>query len=161
MSASNGETPSASNRSQHTNGNPNTERSTLPGPGHCWQVNLQDKVIASKSEPHFVGIPLVSLSLTMKSVTGANQGIGLGIAEVCLANNAACIYSLDISSPGEPFAALAKKFPGKLEYLQADVTDETSVAAALDAIVSAKGRFDGMVANAGATKHQPALEFTA
>lgn len=40
------------------------------------------------------------------------------------------------------------------------MTDENSVAGALDAIVAAKGRFDGMVANAGATKHQPALEFS-
>lgn len=32
--------------------------------------------------------------------------------------------------------------------------------AALDAVVAAKGRFDGMVANAGATKHQPALDFS-
>lgn len=31
---------------------------------------------------------------------------------------------------------------------------------ALEAIVAKKGRFDGMVANAGATKHQAALDFT-
>ncbi len=104
---------------------------------------------------------LESLLTLRVSVTGANQGIGLGIAEVCLANNAACVYSLDISSPGEAFQALAKKNPGRFEYLPVDVTEETSVAKALDAIVAAKGRFDGMVANAGATKHQPALDFTA
>jgi NAD(P)-dependent dehydrogenase (short-subunit alcohol dehydrogenase family) len=80
---------------------------------------------------------------------------------VCLANDAACVYSLDISAPGDDFAALAKRHPGKLEFQHCDVTDEKSVAAALDAIVAAKGRFDGMVANAGATKHQPALDFTA
>lgn len=99
------------------------------------------------------------LTLTI-AVTGANQGIGLGIAEVCLANNAACVYSLDVSEPAEPFAELLKRFPGKLEFQQCDVTDEKSVGGALDAIVAAKGRFDGMVANAGATKHQPALDFT-
>ena len=104
---------------------------------------------------------LESLLTLRVPVTGANQGIGLGIAEVCLANNAACVYSLDISSPGEAFQALAKKNPGRFEYLPVDVTEEASVAKALDAIVAAKGRFDGMVANAGATKHQPALDFTA
>ena len=93
-------------------------------------------------------------------MTGANQGIGLGIAEVCLANDAACVFSLDISEPGEAFAALLKRYPGRLEFRHCDVTDEKSVAAALDSVVSAKGRFDGMVANAGATKHQPALDFT-
>lgn len=40
------------------------------------------------------------------------------------------------------------------------MTDEESVAAALEAIVEKKGRFDGMVANAGATKHQAALDFS-
>ncbi|KAG9255625.1 uncharacterized protein F5Z01DRAFT_672930 [Emericellopsis atlantica] len=113
--------------------------STLPQPGHDWSISLKDKVIA---------------------ITGANQGIGLGIAEVCLANGAACVYSLDVSEPGEPFQGLLKQQPGKLAFQHCDVTDENSVAAALDAIVEAKGRFDGMVANAGATKHQPALEFS-
>lgn len=98
--------------------------------------------------------------LTSALVTGANQGIGLGIAEVCLANNAACVFSLDISEPGEPFQELLKRFPGKLEYHHCDVTTEESVTTALNAIVEKKGRFDGMVANAGATKHQPALDFS-
>jgi NAD(P)-dependent dehydrogenase (short-subunit alcohol dehydrogenase family) len=40
------------------------------------------------------------------------------------------------------------------------VTSEESVQAALDQIVSEQGRLDGMIANAGATKHQPALDFT-
>ncbi|CAK7229954.1 hypothetical protein SCUCBS95973_007407 [Sporothrix curviconia] len=89
------------------------------------------------------------------------QGIGLGIAKVCFANDAAAVYSLDISQPGEPFAELAKKYPGKtFKYIETDVTSEKSVEAALDAIVGQAGRFDGLVANAGATKHQPALEFS-
>ncbi|KAH7367109.1 sorbose reductase sou1 [Plectosphaerella cucumerina] len=113
--------------------------STLPGPGHDWKISLKDKVIA---------------------ITGANQGIGLGIAEVCLANDAAAVYSLDISEPGEHFAELSKRFPGKLAFQHCDVTTIDSVQGALDAIVAEKGRFDGMVANAGATKHQPALDFT-
>ncbi|CAK7236206.1 hypothetical protein SBRCBS47491_009559 [Sporothrix bragantina] len=114
--------------------------STLPLDGHNFQVSLSGKVIA---------------------ITGANQGIGLGIAEVCFANDAAAVYSLDISTPGEPFAELAMKYPGKtFKYIQTDVTSEKSVEAALDAIVEQSGRFDGLVANAGATKHQPALEFS-
>jgi NAD(P)-dependent dehydrogenase (short-subunit alcohol dehydrogenase family) len=93
-------------------------------------------------------------------VTGANQGIGLGLAEVCLANSAAKVYSLDISSPGEDFASLSKANPGKFSFLQVDVTCEESVAAALETIVKECGRFDGMIANAGMTRHQPALDFT-
>ncbi|KAK8029600.1 hypothetical protein PG993_010891 [Apiospora rasikravindrae] len=113
--------------------------STLPQAGHNWQITLQDKVIA---------------------ITGANQGIGLGLAEVCLANGAGKVFSMDISQPGDDFAALAKKNPGRLEYVQTDVTDEASVKAAIDEVATRGGRFDGMIANAGATKHQPALDFT-
>ncbi|KAL4882688.1 hypothetical protein BJY04DRAFT_227021 [Aspergillus karnatakaensis] len=113
--------------------------STLPGPDHNWQVTLAGKVIA---------------------ITGANQGIGLGLAEVCLANNAAHVYSLDISSPSDPFTSLSKKYPNRFSYIQTDVTTESSVTAALDQIVSEQSRFDGLIANAGATKHQPALDFT-
>ncbi|OJJ64688.1 hypothetical protein ASPSYDRAFT_75241 [Aspergillus sydowii CBS 593.65] len=113
--------------------------STLPGPNHNWQVTLANKVIA---------------------ITGANQGIGLGLAEVCLANSAAHVYSLDISTPSDPFNDLAAKNPKRFSFIQADVTSESSVQAALDQIVSEQGRFDGMIANAGATKHQPALDFS-
>ncbi|KAI1084579.1 hypothetical protein F5B20DRAFT_522220 [Whalleya microplaca] len=113
--------------------------STLPQAGHNWQITLEGKVI---------------------TITGANQGIGLGIAEVCLANSASCVYSLDISQPGDDFASLAKRHPGRFEYIHTDVTDEESVKYALEKVVETKGRFDGMIANAGATKHQPALDFT-
>lgn len=114
--------------------------STQPGPDANWQVTLSNKVIA---------------------ITGANRGIGLGLAEVCLANNAAVVYSLDLSEPeDEAFAALAKKNPNRLKYLHMDVTDEPSIKRTLDAIVEAEGALHGMVANAGMTRHQPALDFT-
>lgn len=143
--------------SNGVNGNSSAPLSTLPAPDHNWSVSLKDKVIASK-----VPGPRACRTVMVndETVTGANQGIGLGIAEVCLANDAACVFSLDISEPAKPFQELLKRFPGKLEYQHCDVTTEESVAAALDAIVAKKGRFDGMVANAGATKHQPALNFT-
>jgi NAD(P)-dependent dehydrogenase (short-subunit alcohol dehydrogenase family) len=114
--------------------------STQPAPDANWQVTLSNKVIA---------------------ITGANRGIGLGLAEVCLANNAAVVYSLDLSEPdNDDFAALAKKNPNRLKYLHMDVTDEPSIKKTLDAIVEAEGALHGMVANAGMTKHQPALDFT-
>ncbi|KAH8848461.1 hypothetical protein MCOR02_009326 [Pyricularia oryzae] len=113
--------------------------STLPGPDHDYKITLKDKVIA---------------------ISGANQGIGLGIAEVCLANDAACVYSLDISEPGPAFAELSKKYPGRFAFHHCDVTAYESVDKALDAIIEARGRLDGMVANAGATKHKAALDFT-
>jgi len=112
--------------------------STQPAENANWQITLKDKVIA---------------------ITGANRGIGLGIAEVCLANSAKMVYSMDLMDPSEDFAALKKKYPN-FKYIQMDVTNEESVQKAIDGIVEAEGQIDGLVANAGMTKHQPALEFT-
>jgi len=69
------------------------------------------------------------------------------------------IYSLDLMDPGEDFAALKKKYPN-LKYIQTDVTEDSSVEKAIDQIVSEEGQINGLVANAGMTKHQSALEFT-
>jgi len=41
-----------------------------------------------------------------------------------------------------------------------DVTSEESAEKATEKIVEECGRFDGMIANAGMTRYQPALEFT-
>lgn len=113
--------------------------STEPPADMNWQITLANKVVA---------------------ITGANQGIGLGLAEVCLANNAKCVYSLDLQEPSEDFAALAKKNPDRLKYQQMDVTNEQNVNDAIEAIVAAEGAIHGMICNAGMTKHQPALDFS-
>ncbi|GME26707.1 putative short-chain dehydrogenase protein [Neofusicoccum parvum] len=112
--------------------------STQPPANMNWQITLKDKVIA---------------------ITGANRGIGLGIAEVCLANSARAVYSLDLLDPGDDFGALQKRYP-HFKHIHTDVTSEPSIDAALDGIIAAEGAFHGLVANAGMTKHQPALDFT-
>ncbi|KAK6530594.1 hypothetical protein TWF281_007434 [Arthrobotrys megalospora] len=112
--------------------------STLPDEGFDWRITLEGKVIA---------------------ITGANRGIGLGIAEVCLANSATKVYSLDLLEPTEEFNALSKRFNGRLAYIQTDVTQDASIQNAVDKIVEESGAIHGMVANAGMTKHQPALDF--
>ena len=112
---------------------------TLPGPDHHWRVALPGKVIA---------------------ITGANRGIGLGIAQVCLANEAAAVYSLDLFEPAEEFQAVREANPKRLHYLNCNVTSEESISKAIDAIVSQQGAIHGLVANAGMTKHQPALDFS-
>lgn len=112
--------------------------STEPSPNQSWTITLKNKVIA---------------------ITGANRGIGLGVAQVCLENAASKVYSLDLMEPGEDFALLAKKHTN-FQWVQTDVTKDDSIEAALDKIIETEGRLDGMVANAGMTKHQPALDFS-
>jgi NAD(P)-dependent dehydrogenase (short-subunit alcohol dehydrogenase family) len=112
--------------------------STQPEPNRSWQITLANKVLA---------------------ITGANRGIGLGIAEVCLANSAKVVYSLDLMEPGEDFAALQKKYPN-FKYIQTDVTDDESIENAVNTIVLEQKAIHGFVANAGMTKHQPALKFS-
>ncbi|RJE19568.1 KR domain protein [Aspergillus sclerotialis] len=86
--------------------------------------------------------------------------IGLAIADSCLTNGAAKVYSIDIGEVSEDFQSLSKRFPEKLHAIRADITKEESVTAAIDQIVAESGAIHGMVCNAGRTKHKPALDFT-
>jgi NAD(P)-dependent dehydrogenase (short-subunit alcohol dehydrogenase family) len=112
--------------------------STQPRANNDWRITLEGKVVA---------------------ITGANRGIGLGVAEVCLANSAKVVYSLDMMDPSNDFNMLRKRYPN-LKYIQTDVTSEPSVEKAIDSIVDVEGSIEGLIANAGMTKHQPALNFT-
>ncbi|KAK6359150.1 hypothetical protein TWF696_000318 [Orbilia brochopaga] len=94
------------------------------------------------------------------AITGANRGIGLGIAECCLANGAARVYSIDIGDTGDDFTAIANQYPKQLFALKADVRSEEEVTAAVDKIVEEAGTLSGMVVNAGITNHKAALDFT-
>jgi len=102
----------------------------------------------------------VQLEGKVIGITGANRGIGLGIADCCLSNSASKVYSIDIGDTGDDFKALSSKYPNQLFALHADVTKEESIQAAVDRIVSEAGAIHGMVCNAGRTKHKPALDFT-
>lgn len=102
----------------------------------------------------------IALDGKVIAITGANRGIGLGIANSCLDNGAAHVFSIDIGDAGDDFAAVQNKFPRKLHALKADVTKEQTITQALDRIIEQAGGLHGLVANAGRTKHKPALDFT-
>ncbi|KAK5151888.1 hypothetical protein LTS14_009022 [Recurvomyces mirabilis] len=124
----------ATSNGDHTSSEHNVTQSTAP----TTQINLTGKAIA---------------------ITGANRGIGLGIANSCLSNNAAHVYGIDIGDTTEDFVEVQKKYPGRLHALRADVTKEESVTKAVDKILESGG-LHGMVVNAGRTKHRLALDFT-
>lgn len=133
--------------------------SAVPAPGTVQtKVVLDGKIIASK--PIQNAMPEPQKSNKKPTVTGANRGIGLGVAECCLDNGASKVYSIDFADPGDEFAAVSAKYPNRLFAVHADATKEPSIIAAVDKILEEAGALHGMVCNAGRTKHKAALDFT-
>jgi 3-oxoacyl-[acyl-carrier protein] reductase len=81
-------------------------------------------------------------------VTGAARGIGFAIAQKLLACGAAVVL-WDVDAAALDRAAASLK--GNVATAAVDVTSETSIAAALDALIRDAGRIDILVNNAGIT----------
>lgn len=80
-------------------------------------------------------------------VTGGARAIGRAIAET-LGGRGATVVSVDLSPSDETVAAIEAAGGQALSFV-GDVTDEISVARAVDAILEAHGRIDVLVNNAG------------
>ncbi|HEY0800124.1 MAG TPA: SDR family NAD(P)-dependent oxidoreductase [Steroidobacteraceae bacterium] len=78
-------------------------------------------------------------------VTGANQGVGLQVAKVLVANGVTALVGSRNFARGE--AAAQKIGPGAIA-MQLDVTDRASIAAAAERIRNELGRLDLLVNNA-------------
>ena len=91
-------------------------------------------------------------------VTGGAMGIGFSVVrDICeMGGNVAVLDLRD--SPLEDVYGLAKKFNVKVEYFQADVSNEESLKAAFDKAVSALGRLDGIVTAAGIAIDKPFVD---
>ncbi|MGP9501014.1 bifunctional aldolase/short-chain dehydrogenase [Specibacter sp. AOP5-B1-6] len=92
-------------------------------------------------------------------VTGAASGIGKAIA-TRLAAEGACIVIADLKLEAAQAVALELGGPDVAIGIQADVTDESAVRAAVDAVVLAFGGLDLVVNNAGLSISKPLLETT-
>lgn len=92
-------------------------------------------------------------------VTGAASGIGKAIA-TRLAAEGACVVIADLNLENAQKVAEELGGPDVAIGVQADVTDEAQVAAAIDAAVLAFGGVDLVVNNAGLSISKPLLETT-
>ena len=93
---------------------------------------------------------LIDLKGRTAVVTGGARGIGLAIAQKLLAAGAA-VALWDIDSAALATAATALKTANRVQGAVVDVTDESSIANALDALLRETGRVDILVNNAGIT----------
>ncbi len=92
-------------------------------------------------------------------VTGAASGIGKAIA-TRLAAEGACVVIADLNLENAQAVATELGGPDVAIGVQADVTDEAQVSAAIDAAVLAFGGLDLVVNNAGLSISKPLLETT-
>lgn len=92
-------------------------------------------------------------------VTGAASGIGKAIA-TRLAAEGACVVIADLNLENAQAVAEELGGPDVAIGVQADVTDEAQVIAAIDAAVLAFGGLDLVVNNAGLSISKPLLETT-
>jgi len=91
-------------------------------------------------------------------ITGAGGGIGLAIAEACLAAGARCTLVDRPASPSDGIARLQQQHAATPRYVQADVSDTASVAAMLDVACAAHGPVHTLVNNAALFDMAPLLE---
>lgn len=93
-------------------------------------------------------------------VTGAAQGIGQACARRLVADGAAVALWDVADGPGQALAEELAREGARAVYLRCDVSRKDEVDAALAATISALGRLDGLVSNAGIFRAADFLEVT-
>jgi 2-deoxy-D-gluconate 3-dehydrogenase len=92
------------------------------------------------------------------AVTGANAGIGQGIA-LALAAAGADVVAIG-RTPAEETAAQVRALGRRCELVSADLSSIAPVGAVIDTVVERLGRLDILVNNAGIIRRADALEFS-
>ncbi len=100
----------------------------------------------------------VSLEGRIALVTGASKGLGASFAERLAASGARVAVAARQVEECEAVCARIRAAGGTALAIQLDVTSEASVKAAVAGVVSAWGRLDILVHNAGVTTTTPLME---
>lgn len=82
-------------------------------------------------------------------ITGANGGLGLGIARYFLTRDESCFVYLGVRSNRDQADALIAEFPDRASTLTLDVTSETDWKQAVESVVSDGRKVSVLVNNAG------------
>jgi D-sorbitol dehydrogenase (acceptor) len=91
-------------------------------------------------------------------LTGAGGGIGLAVAEACVAEGARCsVVDRAVTAP-EAVGALQQRHPGRLAYIAADVTDAQAIARLLAEARAALGPIHTLFNNAAVFDLAPLLD---
>lgn len=92
---------------------------------------------------------LFDLTGKVALVTGGNNGIGLGMAEGLAQHGATVVIWGTNAERNAEAAERLRAHGGEVREARIDVSDETAVAAGIEAIVAEFGRLDQAIANAG------------
>ena len=91
-------------------------------------------------------------------LTGAGGGIGLAVAEACIAEGARCSAVDRAAAAPEAVRALQKRHPGCLAYIAADVTDAQAITRLLGEAQAAFGPIHTLFNNAAVFDLAPLLD---
>jgi len=102
----------------------------------------------------------ISLAGKVAVVTGAASGIGLAIVRRYLDCSAGGVVAVDRAEPPPPWAEMQSQYGDQLQFVRGDVGVETISIAMVESAMSAFGRLDILVANAGISVIKPVHEHT-
>lgn len=91
-------------------------------------------------------------------LTGAGGGIGLAVAEACIAEGAHCSVVDRVVATPEAVQALQKRHPGRVAYIAADVTEAQAIARLLAQAQAAFGPIHTLFNNAAVFDLAPLLD---
>ena len=94
-------------------------------------------------------------------LTGAGGGIGLAMAEACIAEGARCCVVDLPRDPPEAVRAVQARHPDAIAYLPCDITDDSAVAQLLTDAIHRFGPVHTLINNAAVFDLAPLLDCTA